>query len=224
MMNHGSISARMAAGGGGGGGNAFSDAFASDLANWTVDAGAGWSIVSGRLRYAPGTAYTLNLIRYSSTTTGSATQYAKVTMPFYTQAANSLGVMLRCQASSGYRYLVYAYNGTLVWSRITWDLSSETEIDSETMSFTTGNSLGVTIQGTGVNTVVKVWLNPTANTPVNADNWDSASDPADYTLTDGGSLLTTNNANSGQYAGLVSYIDSSSGGYNEYDDFYGGGL
>ncbi len=207
--------------------NTFSDAFAGTLGNWTQDQDSpNWTITGGdELQHDPSGGWTEGVIRYSNQSTGEQIQYAKIDPTYYYQTSNEIGLVLRSEASTGYKYtLTLSYNGALTWNRRSWDLTGSDQIDQETgTGLSQGDTIAVTVQGTGTSTEVKVWANPTNDTPYDKDNWDGASDAADYTLTDGSSVLASNPADDGQFVGCYSYSDSS-GGANRMDNFFGGGI
>ena len=81
-------------------------------------------------------------------------------------------------------YTVYWYGGTTwYWER--WSNVGYTHDADSTASCgpSNGERVGITIQGTGNDTIVKIWNTPTNNYPYDVDNWDNASDAADCTLT-----------------------------------------
>lgn len=210
---------------GGGGGNALSDDFSGTTSKWTFDTNSsGFSIVSGVLRFS-GSANAIGVARYTNQNTGTLTQYVKATMSYRDLASGLVPFLFRSEATSGYKYILIPDGTGLIWRRYTWDLASS--IDVSSVAFSLNNAapftMGATIQGLGTSTVIKVWLSPVNNTPVNKDNWDSASDPADYTLTDASSQLGTNNANVGLYVGITPYVGASTA-VIDTDNFYGGGL
>lgn len=203
------------------GGNAFSDDF-TNLNNFTLDnTDATMTIVGGQLNVTG--SYSEGVARYSTTNTGTVTQYARFQWISRTSAASGLGVVLR-SGTSGYKYII-SLNGVspiIEWYRETFDLVTYTLIATTSMSAINANDYySFTIQGVGVNTIVKMWVNTANATPYNKDNWDSSNDPADYTLTDAGGLLITNKADTGLYVGVYSYIQS---GSCRIDNFSGGGL
>ena len=160
-------------------------------------------------------------LAHHKTSVGSATQYVKIKLTTFAESENyDLGVILRSQTASGYRYTV-TVSGTsrIWWARYNWNNAVD-DIDDEFSSFVAGDTMGVTIQGTGTSTVVKVWRNPTSDSLYNKDNWDSANDPADYTLTDGLGILATNPADTGTYVGVD--IKRGTGASAVLDNFYAG--
>lgn len=206
--------------------NSFSDGFAADtIADWTnVQAGLQWAISGGTLNVTLSSGTDVSGMRvYNKTACGSATQYIK-----YKLAAVGVngvsGIVLRSGITTGYCYrLSGPYSGTMYWERISYNGTGGNDVASQAITLAAGDTLAVTVQGTGTSTVLKIWKNATNSAPYNKDNWDSSSDPADYTLTDTGNVLATNPANSGGYVGLASYLPGS-GHSVTLDDFFGGGL
>ena len=79
--------------------------------------------------------------------------------------------------------------------------------------------MGVTIQGTGNDTVVKVWklgASPSRYTPYDKDNWESSDDAADVTMTNNPSTA----ADTGKQVGIGFYWIS--GNDFGFDNWYGG--
>lgn len=160
---------------------------------------------------------------YSGVSCGSISQYAKWTMTAGNSGGNILnGVIFRWTANASPCYLVLAND---VSNLIEWyyysDLGappSSTAIintGGAALSFSLPATFGATITGTGNSTVVKVWLNPTANAPTDASTWDGVGSAV--TITDDPATAV----NTGNYVGIVG---TGSLGDLFWDDFYGGGL
>ena len=100
--------------------------------------------------------------------------------------AKGCGAVLRSTGtgSDGF-YAVYWYSGPGPWYWERWTNSGyDTDCDTTaSCAPSNGEDVGVTIQGTGNDTVVKIWNNPTNNYAYDVNNWDSASDAADCTFT-----------------------------------------
>lgn len=80
-----------------------------------------------------------------------------------------------------------------------------------------GDTLAVTVTGTSTGTVVRVWRNPTNNTPAAVDGWDNAGDTADITYSASGGWDYY--ADTGTYVGLGNQSSD-----NVFDDFYAGDI
>ena len=187
-----------------------SDDFSGDLSKWTVENGT-WDISSGTLREGNDSGYFF--IRYTASATATVTQWAKV--KFTDWVANYMGIVVRSTSDgSGYRYVIGKEGTSVYWS--VWNgLSSIGDVGSSAISLTDGDILGVTVQGTGNNTIVNVWKNPTAASPIDANSWDGAND-YDGQIT----------ANPAQFADIGTYVgiwnSCSVGNYNKFDDFSAG--
>lgn len=185
--------------------------------DWTEDTSV-LSIVSNKVESTAGE----GLAHWATSLgEGATTQFAKFKISSI-GTDGEIGAILRSGASSGYRYaLTFTTTGAdaLYWKRYDWNTVGST-IDAEVTTFASTDTISITVQGTGISTIIKVWKNTINNSPVNANNWDSASDPADYTLTDAGSLLATNPADTGTYVGII--IKKETGASPSLDDFYSG--
>jgi hypothetical protein len=80
-----------------------------------------------------------------------------------------------------------------------------------------GDSVGVTITGTGTSTTVRVWKNPTNAAPVSAEYWDSGSDGPDFSLSLSG-YAGSNFCNTGLRVGVGGW------GTLSFDDVSGGDI
>ena len=76
-------------------------------------------------------------------------------------------------ASDGYYIVASSQNDGKVWlchghgTGDGWDA----DLDFETLAFSAGDYLGVTVEETGASTKVRVWVNPTGNAPTSAAIW-----------------------------------------------------
>lgn len=180
-----------AAGGGGGGGSCYSDDMSTNPATRWTTAWGSWLWSGGSYRTQSTGGYTI----YNSSV-GSATQYMRA----YINNQPSGGLIFRSTgtASDGF-YVCVPYGGNLIISRGD-DTGFLEDITSASFSFSAGHYWGVTVTGTGTSTTFKAWYDPTSATPHDVSNWDSASDPADatITLTEWGGTVH----NTGQYVGM----------------------
>jgi hypothetical protein len=110
-----------------------------------------------------------------TTSLGSTSHWAYVVL---NQSAGGIVVRATDDASDGY-YCVTWWSGSVYLSRFdnTGWLSNP---DSLGLTHAAGDGWGVTVEGDGAYTKVRVWRNPANTSPVDVANWDSASDPADY--------------------------------------------
>jgi len=191
----------------------FSDDFSSDTitsGDWVEDSGD-YSISSGELASPSGQA----LLRYA-TETSTLAQYFGFT--YIDVPSGSLnGIQFRIPGTTGSRYNLYYNQSTtlLQWQTFSGPTTWQNNIkSSSTFVLSPGDKIRATIQGTGADTVVNVWINPTNNTPHSIDNWDSASDPADHVFAND----PTYACDTGKYLGIVTSVIS------QIDDVYGGSL
>ena len=182
-----------------------SDDFSGDLSKWTQDSGT-WSISAGQLQE---TAITdEGTIRYTDAETPTISQYAKVKVVQFNEYG---GLAFRC-AGSSYYYSVdfHVASGQCFWRVLsypaTWDENVESHWD---LSFSDNDTIGAEVTGTGNSTVVKIWKNPSGDTP---SEW--GSEGLNFTNN------PTNAADSGKYIGIVDY--NGAGETAIYDDFSGG--
>jgi hypothetical protein len=181
---------------------AFSDDFSGTLANWTQDSGS-WSIGSGTLLQGSSD-WTNDWIHHNTPCT-TINQYVKFK---HTDGNGGFtGVRLRAGASGTGGYVVEFRQS---WGSFQWeggDIAMPGGIAS-------GDVFGITITGTGDNTVVRVWKNPTG-LPTSAANWNGDSTP---------DIEFTNNPSSpvdtGLYVGFRGRGLIASG--QVIDDFFGG--
>lgn len=208
----------------GGGPTSFSDTFGSGSAldgDWTVVSGA-FSVAGGSVSFDTGS-YNRMAAVHSGTDCNSLTQYAGAQ---FTSNAGGSGkypeFLLRyTDASSGHYsiqigvnedtcQLYYYPNGTGSGTQIGTD-KALTGVDDNDKIF-------VTIEGTGTGTIWRVWLNPTANSPVSASEFDSGDSTPDASWTDD----PPTPVNTGEIVGIGGYHISA--GEIKMGDFWGGGL
>jgi hypothetical protein len=184
---------------------------------WTEHAGD-TDIFSNTARFATGSfAKCLNT---HSTSLGSDSGYCKMTL-VTTPSGGFPGFVFRfTDASSPYYSLDFdvGSNG-IYWSYYPNVAGSGTDIGSDpTAAFTDGMTVGITWEGTGNSTVLRVWFDPSANAPTSVSSWDGASDPADYSMTDDPGTAV----NSGTLVGIECF--QSDADSTQVDDFYAGPL
>lgn len=206
------------AGGGGGGGAAFSDDFnrtdsASLGANWTEAAGD--ASISGNAYLLVTSGFGV-ITSVHNTSTGTTSQYVKATLSG-ADVVYPWFVFRYVDSSSGYYAVQFGSTGSIEWyyfanaADTTGDLIGSGTIGSDL----TGQTVGMTITGTGASTVLRVWLNPT-NLPNPADNWDGDTTP-NVTLTDDPATP----CDTGTKVGLGG---QQNGNTVKFDNFFGGGL
>jgi hypothetical protein len=181
------------------------DAFGGTLANWTevVSGGyvTGWSIETGAIVFNGGAA--AGLIYYDAAQQQDADQYGLVKM---VSVNYENGLALRYTSPTSV-YLFVFDGGTAYWYGPDYDHL----IASTALVLDDGDVVGVTVSGTGNDTVVRIWKNPTGTSPDSVSSWGSDTTP-DVTFTDNPATPV----DSGAYAGLLAYT------YGIADDFYFG--
>jgi hypothetical protein len=206
-----------------GGGASFSDNFnradsGSPGANWTEIKNL--EIVSNAAQSPQDFTGDPRGAAYTATSAGSVNQYCKVTLTANNTGANVRGGALfrYTDASSAcYSVMIDDLDDTVFWYFHSTPTAGGSLINSgtETITFSVPANFGLTITGTGASTVVRIWLNPTADAPTSASSWDARA--ADLTLTDDpGTAVDTGN--------FVGVLGQGSLGAVEFDNFFGGGL
>jgi hypothetical protein len=149
---------------------------------------------------------------------GGATQYAKVDLVYQEYGVKG-GVVLRSTGVASDGYYVVTCNGTNLAAEY-WDAGGWADDYASTTSFTcvNGDAIAATVTGTGINTTFRIWKNPTKNTPISSEGWDSAGDTPDATLSLSG-YGGSNFSNYGAYIGISASDDAM-----QLDDWYGGSL
>jgi hypothetical protein len=200
--------------GGGGGPAAFSDDFSGTLAAWT-EAINDSEINGGTYRIVTGSFNVVACVH--NTSTGTTTQYVKVTLGVNGQYP---WVMFRyTDASSGYYAVqIDGNNGAVDWYYFSNDADTSGDlIQSGTFGSTVNSStVGFTIDGTGTSTRVRGWKSPT-NLPTTSSNWDGDTTPeVDLTNDPATPLNTGTKVGIGGQQGTASLVT--------LDNFFGGGL
>lgn len=158
-----------------------------------------------------------------NTACSTVNQYMKVTFP--SPAGYPVFILRYTNSSSHYYGIAFETlnSADAIWKH--YSSTSEIGAPATTIasgdvgSFTAGDSLGITITGTGNDTVIRLWKNPTANTPISASEWDSGDTSPEVTFTtDPG----TNAVDSGSYLGI--HGAQSTAGTLVFDNFYGGDI
>jgi hypothetical protein len=197
----------------------FNRADNTDLgANWTEDAGTALAISTNQLAGNPGGG---TLIARHNTATDSATQYVKIKLVEIGTTSHSVGVLIRSPAgTTGDSYAIeFDGSGAANWYYYLSQAYHESIQSTAGGQFADGDTAGITVQGTGNSTVVKIWKNPTNNCPVDANNWDAVSDAADYTLDADNTHLVADTGTS-----VAVFVYGTAGTTLILDDFYAGGL
>lgn len=163
------------------------------------------------------------VVAQTGTTLSGVGQFAKVTSTVSDSANSYMGVMFRYTDSTSPHYGVYwstASGGLGEWYRA----SNATNIaglfaslvQDEPFGWASGDSVGITVMGTGTNVVVRMWLNPTGAQPdAGGTTWGSAS-PTVTMSEDPGTPVDTGNivgltANSNEGGDTIDFENFSAG-------------
>lgn len=176
----------------GGGGQAFaedwncgdSDSPTCDL-TWTELSGD--ADISGNALLLYSQSYE-KIVVVSSSALNTANGYCKFT---YTGVDSGSGkyvhlVFRYTNNTSKYYYLEFQTNENVIsWGMYdnVSDLESTVLNTDQSVTVTQNDSFGVTWTGTGDDTVIRVWRNPTSNTPISASEWDSGDTTPDASWT-----------------------------------------
>ena len=173
--------------------------------DWTVDSGT-WGVSGGVLQQQ---AASYGGIVCDTELSVATTEWVKVT---FSNCQDYQGVILRyTDTNNHYRVYWKHYNDEVCWVR-----ADGFDISCDTLDFgSDGDSMSVTIIGTGDDTVIRVWKNTTNNYPDSATSWDSGA--ADITLTADPDEASSD---TGVQVGIYGY--GNTGPYPEYDNFYAG--
>lgn len=194
---------------GGGGGANFSDNFSGTLSNWTQEAGT-WDINTGQLRLTDGS-FANGAIIFTADTCDTTQGYMRATRG---DDGSFPRFIFRYSNDGGAHYAIEIANAECGWYYYPTVGGSPTQIGTD-FSTTTGigTVVAITWTGTGTGTIIRVWIDPTSNTPTSVSDWDGA---ADHTWTDDPGAPV----NSGLYVG----IGGSQGTANtlRWDNFFGG--
>lgn len=201
---------------------AFSDDFnraSSDTlgANWVEDLGD-TDIVSDTVASLQTASYSRVANRWTETTSTSS-QYHKLTFPTFV-SENYPELLLRMNGSDNPHYAISfsVTENTVAWGRYTSSVDTASdEIASASLTVDAGDTFGVTVTGTGNDTVVRVWRNPTG-LALAADSWNGDTTPDVTFTTDPGAnaVDTGNQVGFGGYVGLADQV--------KVDDFAAGDI
>jgi hypothetical protein len=181
--------------------------------------GTRWTTIynDGSESYAPSQWTLTTHYAYHTTQLADIVQYARVKL--VTLGSDRGEVLLRVPGSGANTcYGVnFGYDGTTGYLVILASTGWVADLTSATFpAVASGDVVAATIEGTGTATRVRCWINPANTTPVDASNWDAASDPPDVTYS--AAAGWTQYCDAGRYVGLANQDTSA----NVYDDFYGG--
>lgn len=205
----------------GGSGAAFSDDF--NRANGAL--GANWSAYAGAADINTNT-WRMNTASFGQVCTGyvgtscnTVNQYAKITFGADAQYP-SVYFRLTDGSSASYEILFDGNNGDAFWYHHATPGASGTQIGATVNlgQALNNDTIGITITGTGANTDIRMWINPT-NLPTSASNWDGDTTP------DGTWLTTDPGANAVDTGNQVG-IGGQEGAANtvRLENFFGGDI
>ena len=203
------------------GGQAFSDDFNradSDSlgANWTEIAGD-IDIASNKASAPQTFDNTMRAAIYDATQLDTVTQYAKITVDGGGGTGFGAGTILR-HVLSGELYLISfdADDDLVRWDYFPTAGGTAVSVETKALTISYPFTAGVIVSGTGDDTEIRVWDSPTNDTPTDASNWDSGSDPADVTL-DANPVTA---ADSGKYVGIGTHFTP--GAASTWDNLFAG--
>lgn len=152
--------------------------------------GANWTVLSGTIsnqvnKASSATLNYTNMAVVYVTNTGSAVQYAKITIDGTARAGRGIypKLILRANGTNEQYDVQFHVNEDLVkWNYLTNAAGNSTQIASVSQTVDETDTWGATVTGTSTSTTVRAWRNPTG-VPTAADNWDGDTTP-DVTFTD----------------------------------------
>ena len=200
------ITSSQTAGGGGTATN-YSDNFNTDplASRWSNLWGT--SIWSGSTLFgatSPG-----SYAKYN-TATGGVDQYCKFTI---TTGSSGGGCIFRSTgtASNGF-YVGVVLGGGTVWFSRGNNTGWVADMTSISLAYAIGDTIAMTITGTGTGTTLRVWKNTTANIPDSVSSWDSSA------------AAVSRVASGGTYYDTGNYIGTGVDTTYYIDNWYGGSL
>ena len=213
-------------GGGGGGGESEAVALEDDFdrAN-SSSLGADWTEVVGSMSIS-GSFLLFNSGSFSSnlamntTPVGVTTQYQRCTFSFGTGSI-IFSFVFRATSNTGAGYAINLMpgNNEIEWfrySNVATGAGSQQIGGTSVITISNGDTFGVTVDGLGDNTIVRVWRNPTG-LPSAANNWNGDTTP-NLTLTSN----PTTPADTGTLLGVYALMENSAD--CAINDWFGGSL
>lgn len=182
------------------------DDFSGDLSKWTAVYGSGWAINESDELYTADQSGMDYRINYTDESPADNDHWVKVKL--FITGNTWPGPVLRA-SSSGNCYVVRFWSSQAHWQVMNSNGSAVETIQSLSFSISSGDVIGVLVIGTGNDTVLKLWSNPSGDSP---SDWGEP----DVTFTNNPS----NPVDSGDYVGAL--VCNLSGGNGRFDDFYGG--
>lgn len=186
--------------------------------NWSEDAGDA-AIATNRLLLS--TSGWDPIVIKHNTALATADQYILVTFPVKNETYPHIIFRYTNSSSPFYAIIFYLQNLEPKWARSASAamMLDAVEIGSASSlgSWNAGDSVGITVSGTGDDTVINFWLRPTGTAPSAANLWGGAAPSASITVNPG-----ANAVNSGSYIGLGGVQGSA--GDIVFDNFFGGDI
>jgi concanavalin A-like lectin/glucanase superfamily protein len=147
-------------------------------------------------------------------------QYQKATVNWQAGTSNAPSFLFRCSnttTGSAYAITFWTASDSVTWDNLPNMTGSSTNIATASLQIFPGDTLGVTVELTGNNTVVRIWKNPTG-LPTRANDWNGDTTP-DVTFTQ--NPATPRDA--GTFIGL-SGAPIDVGANLTWDNWFGGGV
>jgi hypothetical protein len=145
------------------------DDFGSNtISNYTAGSGT-WNVTGGLLLGPTLGTDTLSTLRYTAASCTTVSQYVAIKN---TDVSKNLhGVVFRATGATGYRYAVRGHsNGNTYWQ--IYDAESWVSNPANcALAWADNDVMAVTVTGTGTDTVISLWKNPTSETPTNSTTW-----------------------------------------------------
>lgn len=156
---------------------------------------------------------------YSGSLTNTINQYIKTEITVSGGSSYPEYIFRYTNSSSSYYGIIFWINEqSITWVRYPDAISSSSNINSGTpFTWSSGDTIGVTITGIGNDTIIRVWRNPIGNAPDSASSWGGDTTP-NITFTDNPSSPV----DSGNYVGLGGYRGFTQ--FISFDNFYAGDI
>ena len=213
-------------------GSSFSDTFDTNGTalgtNWTEDT-TGLVYVANNVARSTDCATNYKSFAHYNVKSFGLSQYACF-MPTALGQSGSysyVGASFRFTSTSNPIYIVWYNSKSKVWEWGYYPTSGTTgtystiAVSSTTDAPTVGSDYyGVTLDGTGTSTKVRIWKNPGSSYPTSATTWNGNSSP-NWTLSNSGTYRVETSGNSYVGIALFQYI---SGYPVSLDNFYGGDI
>lgn len=188
----------------GGGGVNFSDDFVRPDSeslgpNWTEVVG-NFDINSNAMRFRTAS-FAKQLAVYSGQATDTVDQYSKVAFPTLLGSVYpEMAFRYTDSSTQFYSVQLLQAENQAKWQYYSSSAASSSTIATAALTVDSGDSFGITLEGTGTSTVVRIWRNPTGGIPDSATSWGGDATPDVTFTTDPGTPVNT-----GNYIGVMGY-------------------